>query len=118
MYFNHMPALELFKAARLPSVVEVVIHELEQHEDELRDVLGALIGSPHVHDMRLVVQRHPEIFTWKPYPEEGPEWSASPHSQFVGDLLRYLGPLRQKGVILVDSFGRTFQDYYKDMFDC
>jgi hypothetical protein len=117
VYFNHMPALELFKAARLPSVVEVVIHELEQHEDELRDVLSALISSPHVHDMRLVVQRHPEIFTWKPYPEEGPEWSASPHSQFVGDLLRYLGPLRRKGVALIDSFGRTFQDCYKDMFD-
>jgi hypothetical protein len=109
---NRVPPSDLFKAARLPSVIELCVY---QAEELFREVLDVLLDSPYDHDLRLKVSSvYPEFFLWES------DWPWSDQygrlcAEFAGSLLSYVRPLSQKGITIIDESGKSFRDQFIDL---
>jgi hypothetical protein len=109
---NRVPPSDLFKAARLPSVIELCVY---QAEELFREVLDVLLDSPYDHDLRLKVSSvYPEFFLWES------DWPWSDQygrlcAEFAGSLLSYVRRLSQKGITIIDESGKSFRDQFIDL---
>jgi hypothetical protein len=113
-----LPSPELFTSARLPGNVVILISGIDD-EEVFRQILKVLIASPHIHNLQLEITGG--TFTWEPAVPTSQEWTTDyidngKHAaEFLGSLLPYVRPLLQKGVSVIDSDGKGFQDHFRDL---
>jgi hypothetical protein len=112
---DHIFPPELFKTARLPLSIRANIPDAAALA-MFWEILEILVASKNHFKTRIHISLPwDQRFSWTPGPSTGPSMGHRPvqSADFTGNLQRYVIPLLQKGIDIIDEDGKGFRDHFR-----